>query len=179
MPARVRFSIRYHPRLRIRRRVRPVRGAREDRVNQGSGQPTSAGGLTACQECDLLHRIAPLAPGGKALCTRCAAPLYRNVPDSLDRACALYLAALMLWVMANAFPFVSLKLSGRVEDNVMLSGPLALAREGMPELGLLVFLTSILFPLATIAGSLYVLLPLRFGWRFPGAAPAYRMVRLL
>jgi paraquat-inducible protein A len=148
-------------------------------VSQGEGQATGAGGLTACAECDLLHRIVPLPPGGKALCTRCAAPLYRNVPDSLDRACALYLSALMLWAMANAFPFVSLRLGGRVEDNVMLSGPLALAREGMPELGLLVFLTSILFPLLTIAGSLYVLLPLRFGWRLPGAAPAWRMVRLL
>ncbi len=133
----------------------------------------------ACHECDLLHRIAPLAPGGKALCSRCAAPLYRNVPDSLERACALYLAALLLWVMANAAPFVSLKLSGRVEENLMLSGPLALARAGMPEVGLLVFLTSILFPFLTIVGTLYVLLPLRFGWRFPGVAPAYRMVRVL
>lgn len=138
-----------------------------------------AGGLIACHECDLLHRIAPLVPGGKALCSRCAAPMYRNVPDSINRACALYLAALMLWVMANTFPFVSLKLSGRIEDNVLLSGPLALAYADMPELGLLVFLTSILFPLLTTAGSLYVLLPLRFGWRLPGVAPVYRMVRLL
>ena len=148
-------------------------------MKQVGGQANGAGGLMACHECDLLHRIVPLVPGGKALCTRCAAPLYRNVPDSLDRSCALYLAALLLWVMANAYPFVSLKLSGRVEENLMLSGPLALARAGMPEVGLLVFLTSILFPLLTIAGTLYVLLPLRFGWRFPGVAPAYRMVRLL
>lgn len=170
---------RYHRPSRIRRRVRPVARRGEGTVNQGEGLAADAGGLTACRECDLLHRIVPLAPGGRALCVRCAAPLYRNVPDSLDRACALHLSALMLWAMANAFPFVSLRLGGRVEDNVMLSGPLALAREGMPELGVLVFLTSILFPLLTIAGSLYVLLPLRFGWRFPGAAPAYRLVRML
>jgi paraquat-inducible protein A len=149
------------------------------RVKEAGGKTTGAGGLIACHECDLLHRIAPLAPGGKALCTRCGATLYRNVPDSVDRACALYLAALLLWTMANAFPFVSLKMSGRVEENLMISGPLALVRSGMPEIGLLVFLTSILFPLLTIAGTLYVLLPLRFGWRFPGVAPAYRMVRLL
>lgn len=170
-------SIRYHRQLCIR--PTGALGAQGGRVNQGDGQATVAFGLTACKECDLLHRIVPLAPGGKALCTRCAAPLYRHVPGSIDRACALYLAALMLWAMANAFPFVSLRLGGRVEENVMLSGPLALAREGMPELGLLVFLTSILFPLLTIAGSLYVLLPLRLGRRLPGAAPAYRLVRLL
>ena len=136
------------------------------------GEAMGVGGLMACHECDLLHRIAPLAPGGKALCTRCAALLYRHVPDSIDRASALYLAALMLWAMANAFPFVSLKLSGRLEENLMFSGPLALARAGMPEVGLLVFLTSILFPLLTIAGTLYVLLPLRFGWRFASSRSA-------
>ncbi len=148
-------------------------------MKQVDGEAVGAGGLIACHECDLLHRIAPLAPGGKALCRRCGALLYRNVPDSLDRAAALYIAALLLWAMANTFPFVALKLSGRIEENLMVSGPLALARAGMPELGLLVFLTSILFPLLTIAGTLYVLLPLRFGWRFPGVAPTYRMVRLL
>jgi len=69
-----------------------------------------ADGLIACHECDLLHRIAPLVEGGRAQCVRCGAQLYRDVPDSRNRATALLLAALMLWIMANAFTFVSLKL---------------------------------------------------------------------
>jgi paraquat-inducible protein A len=136
-------------------------------------------GLIACHDCDSLHRLRPVPEGGEALCTRCGALLYRHIPDSLNRALALNLAAFMLFVMANAFPFLSLKLGGRIEENVLLSGALALYREGMGELGVVVFLTSLLFPLLTISGMLFVLVPLKFGYRPHGIAKAYRLVRAL
>jgi len=121
------------------------------------------GGMIACHECDCLHGIQPVPAGGKALCTRCGALLYHNIPDSIERALALNLAAFMLFIMANVFPFLSLKLS----------------RLGMGEVGGLVILTSFLFPLLTITGMLYILLPLRFGYRPWKMAQAYRMVRAL
>ncbi|MDY7035799.1 MAG: paraquat-inducible protein A [Thermodesulfobacteriota bacterium] len=145
-----------------------------------SGQSdTSGGGLIACHKCDLLHRIKPIPDGGKALCTRCGSLLYKNIPNSLDKVLALNIAAFMLFIMANVFPFVSLKLSGRIEENVFISGALALYRLGMGELGLLVFLTSFLFPLLIITGTLYVLLPLKFGRQAWKMAPVYRMVQAL
>jgi len=136
-------------------------------------------GLIACHECDFLHSIKPIPSGGKALCIRCGAFLYKNIPNSIERALALNLAALMLFIMANAFPFISLKLSGRIEENVLISGAIALYRLGMREVGVLVILTSFLFPLLTIGGMLYILLPLKFGHRPWKIAPAYRMVRAL
>lgn len=135
--------------------------------------------LIACRECDLLHTQVALPAGARASCRRCGAALYQDVPDSLNRALALHLAALMLLVMANAFPFMALRLSGRVQENVLASGALALFEHGFWELSLLVFCTSILFPLLTIAGMLYVLLPLRLGWRPPAYALLYRLVRVL
>ena len=137
------------------------------------------GGLIACHECDFLHSIQPVPAGGKALCIRCGALLYKYVPNSLDRALALHMAAFMLLVMANVFPFLSLKLSGRVEVNVLASGALALYRLGMGEVGLMVFLTGILFPFLSIAGMLYILLPMRFGYRPWRTAPVYRMVKTI
>ncbi len=137
------------------------------------------GGLIACHECDFLHAIQSIPAGGKAICVRCGAVLYRNIPNSLERALALNLAALMLFIMANVFPFLSLKLSGRVEENVLMSGALALYRHGMGELGLLVFFTSFLFPLLTITGMLYILLPLKFGHRPSRVGPVYRWVHAL
>jgi len=137
------------------------------------------GGLIACHECDFLHSIQPVPVGGKALCTRCGAFLYQNIPNTLERALALNLAALMLFIMANVFPFISLKSSGRIELNLFLSGALTLYRLGIGELGLLVFLTSFLFPFLTIAGMLYILLPLKFGYRPWRMAPVYRLVRAL
>ncbi len=151
------------------------------RIKKNIMGPTPAGlcedGLIACHECDFLHRIQPVTAGGKALCARCGAVMYQHIPNSLDRALALNLAALMLFAMAHAFPFLSLKLSGRVEDNLLISGTLALYRLGMGELGVLVFLTSILFPFLTIAGMLYILLPLKFGFRPWGMAQVYRLYR--
>ena len=102
--------------------------------------------MIACHECDFLHRIQPIPVGAKALCTRCGAFLYRNVRNSTNRALALNLTALILFIMANISPFISLKASGRIEENLFISGGLALYRLGMGELGLLVFLTSFLFP---------------------------------
>jgi len=91
----------------------------------------------------------------------------------------LNIAAFMLFIMANVFPFISLKAGGRIEEDLFLSGALELYRLGMGELGLLVVLSSFLFPFLTITGMLYILLPLRFGYRPWRMAPVYRMVRAL
>ena len=92
---------------------------------------SAQGEILACHECDLLHRYAPIAAGAKASCHRCGAFLYRHVQDSLDRSLALYVAALLLFILANVFPFLSLTLGGRVEDNVLLSSAWAMYEMGM------------------------------------------------
>ncbi|MDH5340515.1 MAG: paraquat-inducible protein A, partial [Rubrivivax sp.] len=117
--------------------------------------------------------------GGKALCTRCGALLYRNVPHSLDRSAALYLSAFGLFVLANLFPFIGLKVGDRVEQTLIVSGAVALYRQGMGDLGLLILLTSVVIPLLMIAGMLYLLLPLRFGRRPAGMARVWRALRAL
>ena len=120
--------------------------------------------LIACHECAAIYRRAPIPENARANCLRCGALLYRHIPDSLNRSLALYLAALMLWIMANLFPFLGLKVGEIYQENLLLQAGLALYEHGMGELGLVVFLTSILFPLITIVGMIYLLLPLRFGF---------------
>ncbi len=148
-------------------------------MNDSSRSEHREGGLIACHECDFLHSIQPVPAGGKALCTRCGAFLYKNIPNSLERALALNLSALMLFIMANIFPFISLKTSGRVEETVFISSILTFYRMGMGDVGVLVFLTSFLFPFLTIAGMLYVLLPLKYGYRLWRMASVYRMVKAI
>ncbi len=140
---------------------------------------TTNGALIACQHCDQLYRLLPLAAGGKATCQRCGCVLYRSVPDSLDRTIAFYLTALMLFFMANAWPFLSLELGGRVEQNVLVSGGLAMIETGMPDIGILILLTSIVFPFVTIVGMLYLLVPIRFGFRPPAIGPVYRFIEAI
>ena len=133
-----------------------------------------AGELVACHECDHLHRYITVPVGAKASCEHCGSLLYRNIPDSLNRSLALYFTALLLFLLANCYPFLSLTLGGRVVENILLSGGLAMYEMGMGDLGLLIFMTSIGFPLVTILGMLYLLVPVKFGVLPPAAGRVYR-----
>ena len=66
------------------------------------------GELITCHECDKLYRYEAIPAGSKANCHYCGALLYRHIPNSLDRSLALYLSALILFIIANVFPFLSL-----------------------------------------------------------------------
>ena len=136
-------------------------------------------GMTACHECDALHRLRALPPGGRAFCTRCGAALYREPRGGVDTPLAWSLAALGLFVLANVFPFITLKLEGRLEENLIISGVLAMWREGMPELALLVFLTAVLFPLLMVSALLWLLVPVRLGFRAPATAAVHRLVQAI
>ena len=136
----------------------------------------STGELLACHDCDHLCRHEPIPEGARANCRHCGALLYRHVPDSLNRSIALYCAALLLFFIANCFPFLSLKLSGRVVENILLSGGWSMYQLGMGELGLLIFLTSIAFPFAVITGMLYLLIAVQLGVVPRGLGPVYRLV---
>jgi len=137
----------------------------------------AADGLIACHACDCLHRIVDVPTRGKALCRQCGTLLYRPMPCSLDHTTALYLAALLLLVIANSFPFVALQVGDRIEQSRLASAGWALMQLGMAEVGIVVLLTSVVFPGLTIIGMLYLLLSLRLG-RVPyGKVHVWRVVQ--
>lgn len=139
----------------------------------------SAGELSACHECDHLHRYIPIPVGAKASCEYCGSLLYRHIPDSLNRSLALYFTAFILFLLANSFPFLSLTLGGRVVENVLMSGGWAMYEMGMGDLGLIIFFTSIGFPLIAIVGMLYLLVSVRLGYAPPGMGPIYRLINMI
>jgi paraquat-inducible protein A len=124
--------------------------------------PVTAGSLIACHECDLLQHIPRQRQGGIARCRRCNAVLHRSVRDSVDRTLALTLAGLVLFIVANAFPFLAFKMQGQVTETTLATGVQDLYAQGTWELALLVLLTSIVVPLLQLLLLLYVLLPLKF-----------------
>jgi paraquat-inducible protein A len=134
------------------------------------------GNVIACHECDHLYHYELIPIGAKANCQHCGNLLYRHTPDSLNRSLALYSTALFLFIIANIFPFLSLELGGRVIENVLFSSGWAMYELGMGELGLLIFFTSILFPLIVIVGMLYLLIPACFGFVSPYIGQVYRIV---
>jgi paraquat-inducible protein A len=140
---------------------------------------TNTDELIACHEYDHLYRCIDIDEGTKANCSYCGSLLYRNIPGSLDRSLAFYITALILFVLANTFPFISLEFGGRVVESILFSSGWALYEQGMGELGLLVFLTSIGFPLLAISGMLYLLIPIKLGYKPHGMGAVYRVINAI
>jgi paraquat-inducible protein A len=131
----------------------------------------------ACHDCDLVHRAPDLPPGAAAKCSRCEAVLYRERHDGLNRALALTVAGLVLFVVANTFPFLSFHMQGQVTETTLATGVWDLYEQGMPELAGLVLITAILAPAIHLGLLAHMLLPLQLGRRPWGLAPAFRLLR--
>lgn len=119
--------------------------------------------LIACAECDALHRRIALNAGSAAHCTRCDAELFRSRAFHIDTVLALTLGSLVVFVMANAFPIVTLEMKGVRNGSTLFGAIVTLYREGMPIVSGLVLATTILFPLTELMLLLYLLVPLRQG----------------
>lgn len=117
----------------------------------------------ACPECDLLHRVKAPPKGGTSSCTRCGAILRRGGSDSLDVALALHAAALILFCLANAFPLLSLRLHGVVQEASIPGCARILSNLGWPWLAAVLITTVILAPVAHLGGTIYVLLQVKWG----------------
>jgi paraquat-inducible protein A len=127
----------------------------------------------------VLHKIRPAPKGGAARCTRCGAVLYRDIPDTIDRTLMLTIAGAILFIIANVYPFMTFKLSGREQSSTLFEGAWELKSAGFWELGLLVFLCSIAAPALRIGGMLYVLIPFKMGFRPPKFEAVFRWVETL
>ena len=133
--------------------------------------------LIACHECDLLQRETPLPPGGIACCPRCHAVLYRHTPDMVNRGLAYTLGAVLLFIIANAFPIVGLEVQGTLNQTSLYGAVEAIWDNDMVGVAILVFVTTILIPALELSLMTYVLLPLKLGWLPPGLAAILRTLQ--
>jgi paraquat-inducible protein A len=135
--------------------------------------------LRACHECDLLYRIDIKVIPSVAKCRRCGAVLFRRRRNSLDRTLAFTFAGLILFAVANSFPFLEFEMQGQVTQTTLITGVRELNAQGMWGLAMIVFLTIILAPLLQLLGLIYVLLPLKLRqipWKLP---QVFRLVQAL
>lgn len=118
--------------------------------------------VIACHDCDLIHRLPIVQPGHVARCSRCRAVLIRPKKNSIERPLALSFAGLILFIIANAFPFLSFSLDTEVRQTTMLSGVMSLYAQDQLFVAMLVFFTIFLIPLVQLLGLIYIFLPLHF-----------------
>jgi paraquat-inducible protein A len=124
--------------------------------------------LIACHECDALLRKPTHSKLVNARCPRCGAWLARPGATHIEQVAALTLAALVTFLIAQGFPIVELELNGATTQTTLMGALVALWSEDMQIVAVLVFCSTILFPLVELIALLYVLMPIRSGVVPPG-----------
>jgi paraquat-inducible protein A len=136
-------------------------------------------GLLSCHACALVSR-APAARSQTqgAVCPRCHSSLHVRKPGSIGRTWAFLIAAMALYVPANALPIMYTSSLFGSQDDTIMSGVLFLWEDGSWYLALIVFVASILVPLAKIIGLVVLLASVQLGWgrRRAERARLYRLV---
>ena len=140
---------------------------------------STAGEVIACHECGTVHRLPAMPDDTIARCTACGAKIFIRFERSVERTLALYLAALVLFVVGNAFPILTMSIAGQTNASTILDGARALYDAGMWPLALAVGLAGTLLPLAKILGMLAILVPLQLGRRPPWIVAGFRWVERL
>lgn len=135
--------------------------------------------LIACHTCDLLHRVKSLPPKSAAHCSRCGALLYSHTPNAVNRTLACAFTGLVMIVIANIYPFLSLQSQGTVLETNLITGAMILAEQSMAGLALLVLLTSMMIPFLLLGALVYVLWPLKRGRCLPAHPRIFRMALAL
>ena len=139
----------------------------------------SSATLIRCHDCDLLQALPPPPRQGDIACARCGSSLVTAKPEHLERAFVLYLTAFILLIIANSFPFLTMKVQGLVQSSHLLSGAIDLFSQGMWEISIAVILFVFVIPLVKIVTGLLVVGPLAYGRSFRGAEALYRLFGLL
>lgn len=115
-----------------------------------------------CDECDALQQVSKVEPGNDAICVRCGSRLFRNPKGGIDKPLALIMASMILFIVANIYPIMTLTIMG-VEQVTTISGAaLTFMKQGSPELAAIIWLPSVLIPGFIISGLFYVLFSIRF-----------------
>src|SRR5262249_391650 len=96
-------------------------------------------------------------------CRRCGAALHLRKPNSISRTWALLIASYILYIPANVLPIMNTgSLFGSQSDTIM-SGVVYLWHSGSWHLALVVFIASVLVPLAKIFALTYLVITVQLG----------------
>jgi paraquat-inducible protein A len=152
----------------------PPGGSRESaRVREGE--------LIGCHDCGRVHRWRPLARHERARCTQCGKVLYRwhaTGPAARPQSMvAVTLGAMLVYLIAQCFPIVSLELGGMTTSVTLLDAIGVLWRERMEVIAAMVFFFAIVFPALEFTALLYVSAGLWQGRRVRGFDVCLRVVQ--
>jgi len=129
-------------------------------------------GLLNCPTCALVSRSA----GMESRCPRCGTTLHFRKRGAIARTWALVIAAVALYVPANTLPIMSTSSLFASQTDTIMSGVIFLWQDGAWYLAVIVFVASIVVPLAKMLGLVLLLVSVQLGWEggVPERARLYR-----
>ncbi len=148
------------------------------RVAIPSGRERSAAsfGLLSCGACGQLCR--PLDPPAPLRCPRCGAPVHLRRPDSIQRTWAYLVSAFILYIPANLLPIMETRSLLGVQRDTIMSGVLFLWASGSWMIATVVFVASVVVPLAKLIALTLLVLSVQRRARW-GAVDRTRLYRLV
>jgi paraquat-inducible protein A len=140
-------------------------------------ETSKSSSLLCCPDCDALFSAPVVLEHERVVCPRCRANLFSRRPNFVHRATALVFAAAIFFILANSFPFLTLRADYR-ESYMHLGGCVSgLEEQGFPVLAATVAVFTLAAPTLLIGALLYVLVPLLRGRRLPWALPLCRTIQ--
>ncbi|MFC7477721.1 paraquat-inducible protein A [Dankookia sp. GCM10030260] len=145
---------------------------------QDPAAPHGAPAMADAVNCEVCHVLNPPAHGGHAACLRCGAHLHARKPNSIARAWALMIAAVILYAPANIYPVLTVIQLGSGEPSTIMGGVVELLSSGMYPLAALVFCASVVVPVLKLIalGAILVATVLGSGRWLRDRTRAYRIV---
>ncbi|WP_394152341.1 PqiA/YebS family transporter subunit [Vibrio maritimus] len=108
-----------------------------------------------CHSCHLSQQEA-------AQCIRCESPLHHRKPNSMQKTWALLIAATIAIFPANLIPISILITNGQLLEDTIFSGVASLINNDMLGIAIIIFVASIVVPVAKILGLAYLLICIQF-----------------
>ena len=98
------------------------------------------GAWMLCPQCDLMVRLPDIPVGSRASCPRCHTTLTANWYEPRKRPTGYALAALFMLLLANLFPFITMKVAGISSQITLMQIPQVMVSEDYSSLATLFLL---------------------------------------
>jgi paraquat-inducible protein A len=136
-------------------------------------------GLMTCHSCGLLSKPTPDAHG--AWCPRCGDVLHYRKPNSVTRTWAFLMGAVILYIPANVLPVMKTASIFGAQDDTIMSGVVYLWMSGSWPLAIVVFVASVLVPMAKVIALAFLnaSVQLRSTWQPGQRTRLYRVVEVV
>lgn len=132
-------------------------------------------GFFNCHSCGLI--VTRLPDWARVACPRCGAHLHLRKPNSILRTWSLVIAAFIFYIPANLLPVTITTYLGSTQTDTIISGVLFFMQTGSWGIALIIFVASIVVPIAKliVLSGLLISVQRRSRWRPAERARLYRI----